>query len=68
MLSYRRSKSRSCLCIFLIGIDENTNEVSKTNLEEAFGFDFAKLMISKLSPDTFFEEISSYKNFLEQKD
>jgi hypothetical protein len=56
------------LCIFLIGIDENTNEVSKTNLEEAFGFDFAKLMISKLSPDTFFEEISSYKNFLEQKD
>ncbi len=52
------------LCIFLVDIDENTYKVQKTDIETAFGKDFADLMEQKLSPEHFFKEIENYKNFV----
>ena len=53
------------LCIFLVDIDEKTNRVDKTDTFTAFGKDFANLMEQKLSPEHFFKEMESYKNFVE---
>ncbi|WP_159469122.1 hypothetical protein [Dyadobacter sp. 3J3] len=58
----------SDLCIFLVDIDEKTNIVKKTNINNAFGEDFANLIEQKLSPENFFKEIENYKNYIEVLD
>lgn len=56
------------LCIFLVDIDEKTNKVYTTDIQAAFGKDFANLMKQKLSPEHFFREMENYKNFIELSD
>ncbi len=53
------------ICIFLINIDEQTNKITKTNLNSKFNPSFSNLMLEKLSIDNFFNQILNYKNYLE---
>jgi hypothetical protein len=49
--------------IFLINIDEKTEEVSLTDLEKSFSKETAKLLSKTLSIKTFFDNICNYKDY-----